>query len=32
VGNASAIGPFVIVFGLLWLIVGLRARKLNPVK
>jgi uncharacterized membrane protein HdeD (DUF308 family) len=29
VGNASAIGPFAIVFGLLWLIVGLRARKLN---
>jgi uncharacterized membrane protein HdeD (DUF308 family) len=32
VGNASVIGPFAIVFGLLWLIVGLRARKLNPVK
>ena len=32
VGNASVIGPFAIVFGLLWLFVGLRARKLNPVK
>jgi uncharacterized membrane protein HdeD (DUF308 family) len=32
VGNASTIGPFVIFFGLLWLFVGLRARKLNPVK
>ena len=28
VGNASAIGPFVIVFGLLLLFVGLRGRKL----
>jgi uncharacterized membrane protein HdeD (DUF308 family) len=32
VGNAPVIGPFAIVFGLLLLFVGLRVRKLNPVK
>jgi uncharacterized membrane protein HdeD (DUF308 family) len=32
VGNAPVIGPFAIIFGLLLLLVGLRVRKLNPVK